>query len=87
MKPWLNPVRRLPPKADADFVCAMEDVLKTYARDFGGDSALVCRGRDIEAADQGDPDAPAGPSREERRPMISSMSATAPPACSWSAPP
>ena len=42
VKPWLKKRRRIPPKANADFVCAMEDVLKTYARDFGGDSVLVC---------------------------------------------
>ena len=42
MKPRLSPIRRLPPKADADFVCAMEDVLKVHNRDHDGDGALVC---------------------------------------------
>ncbi|MCY4287792.1 MAG: transposase [Aestuariivita sp.] len=32
----------LPPKANADFVYAMEDVLSVYQRDFAADTVLVC---------------------------------------------
>ena len=32
----------IPPKANADFVCAMEDVLEVYQRDYGEDEVLVC---------------------------------------------
>ncbi|MDE0520644.1 MAG: IS630 family transposase [Boseongicola sp.] len=42
VKPWLKKTWCIPPKASADFACAMEDVLKTYARDFGDDTVLVC---------------------------------------------
>ena len=32
----------IPPKANAEFACAMEDVLSTYSRDFDEDTVLVC---------------------------------------------
>jgi len=32
----------IPPKENADFVCAMEDVLEVYQRDFKEDEVLVC---------------------------------------------
>ena len=32
----------IPPKADARFVCAMEDVLDVYHREYGDDEVLVC---------------------------------------------
>ena len=32
----------IPPKRNADFVCAMEDVLEVYRRDFAEDEVLVC---------------------------------------------
>ena len=42
MKPWLKKCWCIPPKANAEFVCAMEDVLETYHRDFTEDEVLVC---------------------------------------------
>ena len=32
----------IPPKASAEFVCAMEDVLEVYHRDYGEQEVLVC---------------------------------------------
>jgi len=32
----------IPPEADAEFVCAMEDVLEVYHRDFDPDRPVVC---------------------------------------------
>jgi len=32
----------IPPKASADFVCAMEDMLAVYQRDFDDGTVLVC---------------------------------------------
>ena len=32
----------IPPKQSAEFVCAMEDVLDTYQRSYGGNEVLVC---------------------------------------------
>jgi len=32
----------IPPKSNADFVCAMEDILEVYQRDFAADEVLVC---------------------------------------------
>ena len=42
LKPWLKVCWCIPPKANADFVCAMEDVLEVYQRDYGEDEVLVC---------------------------------------------
>lgn len=42
MKPWLKQCWCIPPKANSEFVYAMEDVLKVYQRDFDDDTVLVC---------------------------------------------
>ena len=42
-KPWLKESWCIPPKANAEFVCAMEDVLEVYHRKFQDNEALVCR--------------------------------------------
>ena len=42
LKPWLKTCWCIPPKANADFVCAMEDVLEVYARECEDDAVLVC---------------------------------------------
>ena len=42
IKPWLKKTWCIPPKANADFACAMEDVLDTYSRDFEDGTVLVC---------------------------------------------
>ena len=41
-KPWLKQCWCIPPKANADFVCAMEDVLEVYHRRFEDNEVLVC---------------------------------------------
>ena len=41
-KPWLKESWCIPPKANAGFVCAMEDVLEVYHRDYGEREVLVC---------------------------------------------
>ena len=41
-KPWLKECWCIPPKANAEFVCAMEDVLEVYQRRFGDNEVLVC---------------------------------------------
>ncbi len=42
--PWLKRYWRIPPKPDAAFVCAMEDVLEVYCRSFDPDEILLCIG-------------------------------------------
>ena len=42
LKPWLKECWCIPPKANADFVCAMEDILEVYQRTYGEDEVLVC---------------------------------------------
>lgn len=42
LKPWQNECWVIPPKEDADFVCAMEDVLEVYHRDYEEDEVLIC---------------------------------------------
>ena len=41
-KPWLKECWCIPPKANAEFVCAMEDVLEVYHRQFEDNEVLVC---------------------------------------------
>ena len=41
-KPWLKQCWCIPPKANAEFVCAMEDVLEVYHRRFEDNEVLVC---------------------------------------------
>ena len=42
LKPWLKECWCIPPKGSADFVCAMEDVLEVYHRQFQEHEVLVC---------------------------------------------
>lgn len=42
LKPWLKECWCIPPKANADFVCAMEDVLEVYHRTFSDNEVLIC---------------------------------------------
>ena len=42
LKPWLSACWCLPPKHNAEFVYAMEDVLATYSRTFNAGEVLVC---------------------------------------------
>jgi len=42
IKPWLKEQWCLPPEQDAEFVCAMEDVLDVYHRPFDTTRPLVC---------------------------------------------
>ena len=42
MKPWLKEQWCIPPKANAAFVCAMEDVLTVYKRPYSPDVPVVC---------------------------------------------
>ena len=42
LKPWLKECWCIPPKASAEFVCAMEDVLEVYHRQFEDNEVLVC---------------------------------------------
>ncbi len=42
LKPWRKQCWCIPPKASAEFVCAMEDVLEVYHREFDEDTVLVC---------------------------------------------
>ena len=41
LKPWLKQCRCIPPKANAEFVCAMDDVLEVYHRRFEDKEVLV----------------------------------------------
>ncbi len=42
LKPWQSYHWCIPPRANADFVAAMEDVRDVYHRDFDDDTVLVC---------------------------------------------
>ena len=42
MKPWRKQCWCIPPKASAELVCAMEDVLEVYHREFDEDTVLMC---------------------------------------------
>ena len=42
IKPWLRKQWVIPPQADADFVCAMEDVLEVYTRPYDPTHPVVC---------------------------------------------
>ena len=39
---WLKECWCIPPQGNAEFVCAMEDVLEVYQRQFGDNEVLVC---------------------------------------------
>ena len=42
LKPWLKECWCLPPQGSAEFVCAMEDVLEVYHREYQDNEVLVC---------------------------------------------
>jgi DDE superfamily endonuclease len=42
LKPWLEKQWVIPPKANAEFVCAMEDVLEVYKRPYDPRFPVVC---------------------------------------------
>lgn len=42
MKPWLQKMWCIPPKSDAEFVCAMENVLAVYKRPYDPARPVVC---------------------------------------------
>ena len=42
LKPWLKEQWVIPPKANAEFVCAMEDVLEVYQRPYDTKRPQVC---------------------------------------------
>jgi hypothetical protein len=42
LKPWLKKQWVIPPGADAEFVCAMEDVLEVYTRPYDPARPVVC---------------------------------------------
>ena len=42
LKPWLEKQWVIPPKANAEFVCAMEDVLEVYKRPYHPQRPVVC---------------------------------------------
>jgi hypothetical protein len=42
LKPWLRQQWVIPPQANAEFVCAMEDVLEVYTRPYDPTRPVVC---------------------------------------------
>ena len=42
LKPWLKECWCIPPGSSSEFVCAMEDVLEVYHRQYGDNEVLVC---------------------------------------------
>ena len=42
LKPWLRKQWVIPPQANAEFVCAMEDVLEVYTRPYDPTRPVVC---------------------------------------------
>jgi DDE superfamily endonuclease len=43
LKPWLRKQGVIPPQANAEFVCALEDVLEVYTRPYDPARPVVCR--------------------------------------------
>ncbi|WP_154724881.1 IS630 family transposase, partial [Candidatus Contendibacter odensensis] len=43
LKPWLRQQWGIPPQANAEFVCAMEDVLEVYTRPYDPARPVICR--------------------------------------------
>ena len=82
IKPWLKEQWCIPPEANAEFVCAMEDVLKVYHRPYDEKRPLVCLD---EASKQliGEVVSRCRPSRANPSASTTSTSATARPTCSW----
>jgi transposase len=42
LKPWQQKMWCIPPESDAEFVCAMENVLAVYKRPYDADRPVVC---------------------------------------------
>ena len=42
LQPWRHKQWVIPPEANADFVCAMEDVLEVYKRPYNAERPVVC---------------------------------------------
>jgi len=42
LKPWLSEQWCIPPEANAEFVCNMEDILETYMKSYDSRHPLVC---------------------------------------------
>ena len=42
LKPWLKKMWCIPPENNAEFVCAMENVLEVYQQPFRPDEPVVC---------------------------------------------
>ena len=59
LKPWLKECWCLPPQGNAEFVCAMEDVLEVYHREYQDNEVLVC-------LDEGNAEAPPAAARGSR---------------------
>ena len=58
---WLKECWCIPPQGNAEFVCAMEDVLEVYQRQFGDNEVLVCPGRNQQTAGEGNATAAPAP--------------------------
>jgi transposase len=69
LKPWLKQQWCIPPKQDAEFVAAMEDVLEVYHRPYDPDRPVVCldeASRQLIGETRGPiPAAPGQPARED----------------------
>lgn len=69
MKPWLKKQWCIPPKANAEFVCKMEDVLEVYQRPYDPKRPQVCLDEAskqlIGETRRGVPMAPGQPARED----------------------
>ena len=53
MKPWLKKQWCIPPKANAEFACKMEDVLDVYKRPYDANRPMVCMDETVGRADRG----------------------------------
>ena len=66
LKPWLKECWCIPPQGSAEFVCAMEDVLEVYQRQYRDNEVLVCLDETSKQQGEGDPAGPSAPSRSGR---------------------
>lgn len=81
MKPWLGECRCIPPRVNAEFACAMEDVPETDHREFDEDE-VVCL--DETSKQQTTETRRRVPDRQGSLPArTSSMNAAASPGSSW----
>jgi len=81
LKPWLRTQRVIPPKANAESVCAVEDVLEVYTRPYDPLRPQVCLDECEPSNWWRKPAAPCPPNPASRSVSITNTGVAAPPTC------